>query len=149
MRRKLTRLALLTLLLILVFCLFGCPMYTMVAFKHDKALDQSGGGGSLGDYPTEVKNAGTEVTLAWDPPPTPIQAYELFFRIHDATDWYSLIAGLPSDPAPQYTVQHAAVGNGIFDFGVKAVSAEAVESSMHLSLETSAQPETGWYLVWE
>ena len=148
MPHKMHNLALLALLPLIGLCLSGCPMYTMVAFKHDKAADQPGGG-SLGDYPSEVKSVSTEITLAWDPPPTPIQSYELFFRIHDAADWYSLAAGLPDDPEPEYTVQHAAVGNGIFDFGVKAVNAEAVESSMHQSLETSAQPDTGWYLVWE
>ncbi len=41
------------------------------------------------------------------------------------------------------------IGSGMFDFGVTAKDAEENESSMHMSLQTTAQPDTGWFLVWE
>ena len=149
MVRKLSKAAFLPVLALLLCCLVGCPMYTAVAFKYAKAGGDPGGGGSLGDDPSGLTSSAAEVTLAWDPPPSSIQAYKLFFRIHDTSSWLSLIDNLPADPSPQYTVQHIAVGDGIFDFGVKAVNAEAAESNMHISVETTAQPDTGWYLVWE
>ena len=80
--------------------------------------------------------------------PTVEERAKLFFRIHDTAGWYSLVEGVAADPAPEYTVQHSALGSGIFDFGVVAVNAESAESSMHVSLQTTAEPETGWYLVW-
>jgi hypothetical protein len=134
---------------ILLPCLFGCPMYTAVAFKYAEAGDDPGKGQSLGDDPTEVQSASSQVTLGWDPPPSAVEAYKLFFRIHNTTDWYTLADDLPAVPAPEYTVLHADIGSGMFDFGVIARDAEAHESSMHMSLETSAQPDSGWFLIWE
>ena len=43
--------------------------------------------------------SGAQVTLAWDAPPSAVAAYELFFRIHDTADWYTLADDLPAAPA--------------------------------------------------
>ena len=148
MFQKLSKAAFLPVLALLLCCLVGCPMYTAVAFKYAKAGDDPGGGGSLGDDPSGLTSSAAEVTLAWDPPPSPVQTYKLFFRIHDTSTWYSLLPDVTAGPSPEYTVQYDDVRSGIFDFGVKAVNEDA-ESNMHISVETTAQPDTGWYLVWE
>jgi len=135
--------------LVLLLIASGCPMYMTAAFLHDKAADEKGNDEELGADPIGIQNADAEITLAWDPPPDSVQAYKLFFRIHDTATWYSLADGLPADPAPEYTVQRGSVGNGLFDFGVKAVDSASAESEMHSSLETTAQPDTGWYLIWD
>lgn len=139
---------LLLALAMLLPCLLGCPMYTAVAFKYAEAGD-TGEGGGLGEDPAPVEVSGDQVTLAWDAPPSAVAAYKLFFRIHDTADWYTLADDLPAAPAPEYTVLHDDIGSGMFDFGVTARDAEANESSMHMSLQTSAQPDTGWFLIWQ
>ena len=140
----------LSVVAVLLLYLSSCTMYMAAAFKFSEAEGVEGGEeGSLATDPQGVSTSATEVTLAWDPPLSSVATYKLFFRIHDTSTWYSLADDLPADPAPQYTVQHSAVDNGIFDFGVVAVSAESAESRMHMSVETTAQPDTGWFLVWE
>jgi hypothetical protein len=147
---KTLKAAFLPVLVILLVYLSGCTMYMAVAFKHSEAEGVGGGdGASLSDDPRGVTTSATQVTLAWDPAPSSVATYKVFFRIHDTSTWYSLTDTLTADPAPQYTVQHSDVDNGIFDFGVVAVNAESAASRMHMSVETTAQPDTGWFLVWE
>jgi hypothetical protein len=147
---KVSKIAVLSVLVVLLIYLSGCTMYMAVAFKHSQAEGVGDGdGASLSDDPLGVTTSAAEVTLAWDPPPSSVATYKVFFRIHDTSTWYSLTDSLTADPAPQYTVQHSDVDNGIFDFGVVAVNAESAASSMHMSVETTAQPDTGWFLVWE
>jgi hypothetical protein len=40
------------------------------------------------------------------------------------------------------------LGNGKFDFAVSAVNAAGKASSLHTSLDASAIPFGGWYIVW-
>jgi len=148
MVRKLILAVFMPVLVVLLSCLVGCPMYTAVAFKYAQAGGDPGGGGSVAEDPAGVTSTAAAITLAWDPPPSPVQTYKLFFRIHDTSTWYSLLPDVTAGPSPEYTVQHDDVKSGIFDFGVKAVNEDA-ESNMHISVETTAQPDTGWYLVWE
>lgn len=147
-RRTITT-ALAFLFALFLLYLSGCPMYTAVAFKYAKMEGNSNEGAAIGDEPTAVSSSAAAITLAWDPPPTAVATYRVFFRIHDTSTWYSLEDNLTAEPEPEYTVQHEDVNSGIFDFGVVAVNAEAVESAMHQSLENTAQPDTGWYMVWE
>ena len=147
MVRKALKTVFLSAAILLMACVSGCTMYMAAAFKYPRA-EGADDGGSQAVNPAGVSSSAAEVTLAWDPPPSAIASYKLFFRIHDTAGWYSLVEGVAADPAPEYTVQHSALGSGIFDFGVVAVNTESAESSMHVSLQTTAEPETGWYLVW-
>ena len=88
-----------------------------------------------------------EVTLAWDPPPSVISRYKIYYRAHESGSWIPFDE-IPADVNPEYTLYHADFGDGDFDFGVIAVDGEAEESAMHTSLDDSAQPECGWYLAW-
>ena len=88
-----------------------------------------------------------EITLAWDPPPSEIASYKIFYRSHASGSWI-LLDEIPTDDDPEYTLFHGDFGNGDYDFGVIAVNTETAESVMHTSLDDTAQPESGWYLSW-
>jgi hypothetical protein len=88
-----------------------------------------------------------QITLAWDPPPSEISTYKIFYRLHESGSWI-LFDGIPAEDNPEYTLYHADFGNGDFDFGVVAVDGETAESSIHSSLDPTAQPHNGWYLSW-
>lgn len=91
--------------------------------------------------------SGAQLTLAWDPPPSPVDAYRLYYRIHGAAAW-ALLDELPASAQPECTIEHAVLGDGEFDFGVVAVDEDEGDSPMHTSLDDTAQPECGWYLRW-
>jgi hypothetical protein len=91
--------------------------------------------------------SGAQLTLAWDPPASPVSSYKLFYRIHETGTW-ALLDQIAATGAPEDTIDHANLGNGEFDFGVVAVAEDAAESPMHTSLDNTAQPECGWYLRW-
>ena len=89
-----------------------------------------------------------QVTLAWDPPPSAVTSYKLYYRHHSEADW-TFVATVPAAASPEVTLAHSSFGNGDYEFGVVAVSAAAAESPMHTSLDTTAYPDSGWYLRWE
>jgi hypothetical protein len=114
-------------------------------------LDAAAGTSDPTPDPTPENDAilfsGAQLTLAWDPPPSPVSSYKLFYRIHGTATW-ALLDEIGAAAAPEYTVDHANLGNGDFDFGVVAVAEDQAESQMHTSLDNTAQPDCGWYLCW-
>ena len=88
-----------------------------------------------------------KIVLLWDAPASAVDHYTVYFRIHGTSDWVEL-ADVPADPNPEYTIQHSTVGDGEFDFAVVAVDAADLRSSYHTSLDTTASPQTGWYVSW-
>lgn len=94
-----------------------------------------------------VNVAAEQIVLLWDASPLAVDHYTVYFRIHGTPDWVEL-GDVPADPNPEYTVQHSTLGDGEFDFAVVAVDASAQESAYHTSLDTTASPETGWYVSW-
>ena len=131
-------------LLILTFS--GCPLYTMAAFKHE--LEGEKPGGQIGADPIEVFSDQLQVTLAWDPPPSAVDSYKILFRIHGTEEWF-LLNQIPAVPTPEIIVAQADLGNGMFDFGVIAIDSGGLESVIHISLDVTAEPDTGWYLTWQ
>ena len=114
----------------------GCVLYALTAFKYARE-----GGQDLtenqetGSDPAEVLSSEAQITLAWDPPPSAVDTYKLLFRIHDTQDWY-LIEQITAEPSPQYTVLNDDLGNGMFDFGVKAVDSGSEESVLLICLSS-------------
>lgn len=104
-------------------------------------------GGSKQDDPEAIPFSGEQLTLAWDPPPSAVVSYRLSYRIHGTSAW-SLLAEIAAAASPEYTIDHAELGDGEFDFGVVAVAEDEAQSAMHTSLDRTAQPECGWYLRW-
>jgi len=137
---------------LLLLPLIGCPMYTAVGFKYAEASDGEDGE-TVGTDPDEFEVTEETVTLAWDAPSPDIDFYRVLFRIHGANppeSWLVLEENMSAAPSPEYTVNNADIGNGVFDFGVvaKDLDADTEESALHSSLDVTAQPDTGWYLIW-
>ncbi len=131
-------------LLILIFS--GCPLYTMAAFKQE--LEGEKPGGQIGADPIEVFSDQLQVTLAWDSPPSAVDSYKILFRMHGTEEWF-LLNQIPAVPTPEIIIDHADLGNGMFDFGITAVDSGGLESVVHISLDVTAEPDTGWYLTWQ
>ncbi len=147
-----TYLVLLVFVLLILF-LFGCPMYTAVGFKYAESTGGTEDEQTIGTDPEEVEVTDEVLTLAWDVPSPEIDFYRVLFRIHGANppeSWLVMEENLSAAPSPEYTVDNADIGNGIFDFGVvaKDLDADTEESALHSSLDITAQPDTGWYLIW-
>ena len=119
----------------------GCSLYVL------QNLDATGSTPDPASAAEKVLCCSEEVTLAWDPPPSEIAAYKVFYRSHGSGTWI-LFDEIPSDDDPEYTLFHMDFGDGDYDFGVVAVDPETEESAMHTCLDDTAQPESGWYLSW-
>ncbi len=96
----------------------------------------------------EITTSADEIVLEWDAPPeTAVAQYQVYVRNHGAANW-QVMETIDAIPLPEYTVIYSTLGNGKYDFAVAAVSAEGISSAYHSSLDPTAMPETGWYLVW-
>ena len=131
----------LILITTVLFCTGGCSLYLL------QNLDVSGSTPDPDSGAEKVLSSAEEITLAWDPPPSEIATYKIFYRSHESGTWI-LFDEIPADDDPEYTLYHGDFGNGDYDFGVVAVDTETAESAMHTSLDDTAQPETGWFLSW-
>ena len=87
------------------------------------------------------------LTLQWDAPVSAMDHYTVYYRVHESTEWVAL-GNAPADPQPEYTILHSTVGDGEFDFAVASVNASAKTSDYHTSLDKTAQPENGWFVLW-
>jgi len=94
------------------------------------------------------------VVLEWDPPDSQflpasiaVTSYLVYVRPHGSSTW-RIFAQVPARPHPQLVVKRSDLGNGNYDFGVSSVNAMGFESTLHTSLDTSADPVGGWYLIW-
>jgi hypothetical protein len=103
--------------------------------------------------PTQLIVESDSILLEWDPPASietqdlPVKAYKIYYRIHDMPCW-SLLAVIPAERYPKHVIYHSEVGNGPFDFAVSAVILDNRESNRHTSLDLSADPVGGWYVLW-
>jgi hypothetical protein len=95
----------------------------------------------------EIRTKNDTVTLAWDPPDTPTAAYRIYYRVHGTLAW-TLLDEVPAAPNPEYVLNIAQFGEGSFDFGVSSIDPSDQESNIHTSLDITADPTSGWYLIW-
>ena len=139
--------ALLIIASLLTLAFIGCPLYTLAAFKYEmEGGDETST--ELGGDPVEIFSDALQITLAWDPSPSAVDSYKIIFRVHGTEEWF-VLNQISAVPEPEIIVNHADLGNGMFDFGVIAVDSESRESAIHISLDVTADPDTGWYLTWE
>ncbi len=100
--------------------------------------------------PIEINTRDEKITLAWDAPTGSIDTYRIYYREHLTPPWEELDE-IPS-ASTEYEIQHssnpAGLGNGSWDFGVSAVS-DGEESGIHDSLQPTASPTSGWYVIWD
>lgn len=108
---------------------------------------------SLGEH-APIVHKYQQLTLAWDPPlsdspsrPTEVVAYQIYYRNHNDFYW-RLLSEVKASSHPEYTLKRGELGTGIFDFAVCAIAADGSSSPLHTSLDSNADPVSGWYLIW-
>ena len=106
-----------------------------------------------GEY-IQILYKSPRLTLAWDPPltdipnmPTAVASYVVYYRDHGTFDWQVLDEILANEN-PQYTVEHEQLGDGLYDFAISAITVGGQVSPLHSSLDSSADPISGWYVFW-
>ena len=102
----------------------------------------------------QILQKSTKLTLAWNPPltdipnrPTEVATYQIYCREHGTSHW-RLLGEVPASRHPEFTVDHERIGNGLFDFAVRAISVAGRVSPLHTSLDSNADPISGWYVLW-
>jgi hypothetical protein len=96
----------------------------------------------------------SDLTLAWDPPltdipnrPTEVETYQIYCREH-GTDYWRFLGEVPASPHPKYTLEHGLLGDGLYDFAIRAITQSGQVSPLHSSLDSNADPVSGWYVFW-
>lgn len=127
--------------LLLCSCLFlpffssSCAMPTISRFEEEDVSIQ------------EVFKSASTVSVVWIyDESTAIESYNLYYRAHGSSRW--LLIDTISSIAPMFTVDHNVMGDGKWEFGVSAVDSLGTESEIHSSLDDTAEPSSGWYLLW-
>lgn len=127
-----------TFILISIFYFFqisSCAMPTISRFAADS------------NEVEEIFRTTSSISLAWNyDEPANVQIYKMYYRHHGTTDWIFLDS--VDSSAPIFEVSHDTLGDGSWDFGVTAIDLSGTESDIHSSLDSSAVPSTGWYLLW-
>jgi hypothetical protein len=132
------QLLLLFLFFLLVGFLSGCVLYDPTAFMKGKAPAAN---------PVMVEASADQIVLQWDPPASEVAKYIVSFRIHGDADWVPL-GEIPATPVPEFPVLYASLGDGDFDFAITAENTVGEKSNLHISLDPTAQPSSGWFLRW-
>lgn len=95
----------------------------------------------------EVVYTKPSLTLAWHSDEGSSEnSYNVYYKSHGNAYWSLLDRTLNSSPV--FTIEYSQLGEGSWDFGVSMVDIHGVESEIHSSLDTTAVPETGWYVTW-
>ena len=93
---------------------------------------------------------GASFTLYWDPPENdpadPLARYNVYYRTRGTYRW-TLLGATPG-ATESFPVSTDILPHGSYDFAVTTVTASGAESDPHTSLDDTAQPQTGWYVVW-
>ena len=86
-------------------------------------------------------------TLAWDPPDeTPVTTYRIYYRTRGTFEWIFLDE-VTATPSPECIVASTTLEYGTYEFAVSSLYG-GQESSLHGSMDDTALPATGWYVVW-
>jgi hypothetical protein len=100
-----------------------------------------------------IRVYGESITIAWDSSvpvgrgPGRIAAYGIYYQELSTSQWFYL-GEIPATGDLRYRVTHEQVGDGLFAFGVRSITADRSYSAMHSSLDWNAKPLAGWYVWW-
>ena len=99
--------------------------------------------------PVQIISRSESITLEWDPPQLDffMESYKIYYRKNNAATWV-LIDEIPFVENSRYKIYHSDLGNGFYDFAVRAVDKNGRESILHTSRDQNADPINGWYLFW-
>ena len=126
---------------LLIFCMipfFGCKL--VIGTGTDESL--------------EIVVKGESFTLAWDPggpeipnDPNYVVQYNVYYRNHGSYYWRFLME-TESSGNPECLITDKEIDYGRYDFAVSAVNEQGETSALHSSLDSSANPFSGWYINW-
>lgn len=133
----------------LIFVLFisgfsSCAMPTISRFAEDDLLS------TLPRQVLQISKSDATITLAWNyDEPANVKSYKVYFRARGDTLWIPLVTIIP--PEPFHEIDKAEIGIGEWEFGVSVVTLNPLdaESEIHTCLDSNAEPDSGWYLLWE
>lgn len=108
--------------------------------------DGSSDSGTSGDA-VAIAVAAESFMLAWDPATGDVSSYEVFYRSR-GTDSWTRLANVSASDSPSYQVSSSELGFGSYEFAVRASYSAGDVSEYHTSLDSSAQPNSGWYIDW-
>lgn len=138
--------------LIMVPCIMtvasSCALPTNGAFQYSEETNIDDGA-DIGNDPRDLYSSENQITLTWEAPPSTVDTYKMVLRVHDTQDWLLLQEDIPAADPLEYIVLHEPALNGVWDFGVVAVDDMSEESAVHNSLDVTADPNSGWYLIWD
>lgn len=104
--------------------------------------------------PISIRVKTASLTIAWDPPdinlpgsPNYVSGYRIYYSDYGTSAWQEL-GEIPASENPYFTIEHSVVGDGLFVFAVRSLSADGDASEFHTSLDWTADPQTGWYVWW-
>ena len=102
----------------------------------------------------EILVKGDRLTLAWDPPKyagsyagSEVASYRVYYRARGASSW-TKIEEIEADSDLSLTITSEDLDFGYYEFAISAVYSADVESPLHSSTDTTADPNTGWYVNW-
>ncbi len=94
------------------------------------------------------------IEIKWDPPELqqtnvsiPVQSYKIYYKTHGSDTWI-LLNEIPYSEKPYFKINKKELEPGMYDFAVSAVYENSRESILHSSLDNTAKPTSGWYLLW-
>lgn len=106
------------------------------------------------DESLEIVVKGESFTLAWDPggskipnDPNSVVHYTVHYRNHGSVYWHFLME-IESSGSPECLITDELIDFGRYDFAVKAVGELGGVSTLHSSLDSTANPFCGWYINW-
>lgn len=102
----------------------------------------------------EIVVKGESFTLAWDPggpeipnDPNFVVRYNIYYRNHGSYYWRFLMK-IESSGNPECLITDKEIDYGRYDFAVSAINEQGETSALHSSLDSSANPFSGWYINW-
>ena len=133
-------------LIIVMSFLSACSMPTITRLASNEAPNTSV---IPGIHPQAISSTDSTITLEWDYYTViPVESFNLYYKAHSEGNWI-LVDTIVYSLTPEFTIDHSQMGNGSWDFGITAVDSEGIESDKHSSLDHTASPATGWYLIWD
>jgi hypothetical protein len=99
------------------------------------------------DAGTPIRIEAEQFVLAWDAPGGDLlDGYRVYVRNRGRREW-TLLRSVTASSRPALTVDESLLSPGVYELAVSSVRA-GVESAKHSSMDHTAVPSTGWYLVW-
>lgn len=138
--------------LIVILAFSGCALpFDFSGVNDGVDTDESGelppGDPGTGASATAIPVSGGGFTIAWNAADGDVTGYEVYYRSHGGGDWVQL-GSAPAIGNPTFHVTTGILTYGTYDFAVRAVLVNGETTEYHTSLDSTANPDEGWYVDW-